>query len=119
MNQPQLTPRDGAKIPKQEVLSKDQKALMDQVTELTKSENHAISVLVQAQEATLAAVEDCNDRLQTIVDLLVKAMNQFGVPLPKALDTAIAKGQYNPDEEPPEGDDEEDDEDDEDEAVKP
>jgi hypothetical protein len=114
MSQPKLTPRDGANIPSRENLSPDQKRLMEQVADLTKSENHAISVLVQAQEATLAAVEDCGDRLQTIIDLLVKALQNFGVPLPKSLEAAIIKGDYNPDELSEVGDDEEDEEDDED-----
>lgn len=114
MNQPQLNPRDGANIPKREILSNDQKKIMAQVAELTKSENHAISVLVQAQEATLNAVEDCNDRLQSIVDMFVKTLQHFQVPLPKGLESAIISGEYNPDEITPPDDDDDDDEDEDD-----
>lgn len=118
MNQPQLNPRDGQSIPKREMLSNDQKRIMAQVAELTKSENHAISVLVQAQEATLNAVEDCNDRLQSIVDMFVKTLQHFQVPLPKGLESAITSGEYNPDEITPTEDEDEDDEE-EDELAKP
>ncbi len=110
MSPKDLSPRDGAHIPKQEHLSKDQKALMDQVAELTKSENTALSVLAQAAMGTQENTLDMADRLREIVDILVKAMQQFGVPLPAALTKAIVDKEYDPD-----SLDDEEDEDDEDE----
>lgn len=104
-----LTPRDGSHIPKQERLTQDQKALMKQVEDLTKSESAALAVLAQASLGTQEATEDMADRLREIVDILVKAMQQFGVPLPAALTKAIAEKDYDPDfiePESPEGDEE-------------
>lgn len=107
-----LSPRDGAHIPRQERMSEDQKALMQQVEDLTKSESAALAVLAQASLGTQAATEDMADRLREIVDLLVKAMLQFGVPLPAALQKAIDDKDYDPDS----LDDEEDEDDEEEEA---
>lgn len=117
-----LSPRDGSHIPKQERMTHDQKALMQQVEDLTKSESAALAVLAQASLGTQAATEDMADRLREIVDLLVKAMLQFGVPLPAQLAKAIEDKEYDPDFIDPEGDDEDDEEDgedDDDEEVKP
>ncbi len=115
-----LTPRDGSHIPKQERMTEDQKALMKQVEDLTKSESAALAVLAQAMMATQEASEDTADRLREIVDILVKAMQQFGVPLPAALTKAIADAEYDPDFIEPESDEEdEEDEDAEDGEVKP
>lgn len=108
-----LTPRDGANVPKQEQLTKEQKELMKQVEDLTKSESAALAVLAQASLGTQAACEDMNDRLQEIVDLLVKAMTQFGVPLPAGIAKAIADKDYDPDFISPEGEDDEDEDEDE------
>ncbi len=107
-----LSPRDGAHIPKQERLSDDQKALMKQVEDLTKSESAALAVLAQATLGTQAATEDMADRLREIVDLLVKAMQQFGVPLPAALQKAITDKDYDPDFIEPDDDEDDDDDDD-------
>ncbi len=110
-----LTPRDGVEgihIPKQERMTPDQKALMQQVEDLTKSESAALAVLAQASLGTQAATEDMADRLREIVDILVKAMQQFGVPLPAALTKAIAEKDYDPDFIDTEEDDEDDDDDD-------
>lgn len=109
-----LSPRDGAHIPKSEKLSDEQKELMRQVEDLTKSESAALAVLAQASMGTHAACEDMSERLQEIVDLLVKAMQQFGVPLPAALSKAIADKEYDPDYIPTDDEDEDDEEDDED-----
>ncbi len=110
-----LSPRDGSHIPRQERMTPDQKALMQQVEDLTKSESAALAVLAQASLGTQAATEETADRLQEIVDILVKAMQQFGVPLPAALAKAIADKEYDPDElEGPE-----DDEDDQEEGDGP
>jgi hypothetical protein len=50
--------------------------------------------------------------LREIVDLLVKAMQQFGVPLPAALQKAIADKDYDPDFIEPDDDEDDDDDDD-------
>lgn len=116
MTSKDLSPRDGAHIPRQERMTVEQKALMQQVEDLTKSESAALAVLAQASLGTQEATADMSDRLREIVDLLVKAMIQFGVPLPAALQKAIADKEYDPDDinpEEPEGD-----EDDEDESAK-
>jgi len=110
----ELSPRDGAHIPKSEKLSEEQKELMRQVEDLTKSESAALAVLAQASMGTHAACEDMSERLQEIVDLLVKAMQQFGVPLPAALSKAIADKEYDPDFIAPDDDEDDDEEDSED-----
>ena len=98
-----LSPRDGAHIPRQERMTEEQRMLMQQVEDLTKSESAALAVLAQASLGTQAAVEDAADRLQEIVDLLVKAMKQFGVELPAAISKAMADKEYDPDYIEPEG----------------
>ncbi len=114
-----LSPRDGAHIPKQERMTDEQKALMQQVEDLTKSESAALAVLAQASLGTQAATEDMADRLREIVDILVKAMIQFQVPLPAALAKAIADKEYDPDSLDDEEDEEEDEDEIEDGEIKP
>lgn len=114
-----LSPRDGAHIPKQERMTDEQKALMQQVEDLTKSESAALAVLAQATLGTQAASEENADRLQEIVDILVKAMIQFGVPLPAALAKAIADKEYDPDSLDEDEDEEEDEDGIEDGEIKP
>lgn len=113
----ELSPRDGAHVPKAERLSADQKALMQQVEDLTKSESAALAVLAQASLGTQAATEDMADRLREIVDLLVKTLQHFHIPLPAALSKAIEENDYDPDFIEPEGDDPEDEDEDEDDDV--
>jgi len=97
MNQPQLTPRDGARIPNKEKMTPEQIEVMRQVEELTKSESAALAVLAQAQAATQVAVEDSADRLQAIMDMMVKCLAHFGVPLPAAIQADIEAKAYDPD----------------------
>ena len=104
-----LTPRDDSHIPKREQMTPDQKRLMQQVEDLTKSESAALAVLAQAMMDTRENTEDMMDRLREIVDILTKAMIQFGVPLPAALQKAITEKDYDPDF--IESDEDEDDED--------
>lgn len=97
MTMKDLNPRDGASVPKMERLNPEQIALMQQVEELTKSESKALAVLAQASLSTQAAAEFAADRLEEIVDILVKTVTQFGVPLPARLSKAIADKEYDPD----------------------
>ncbi len=106
-----LTPREGANIPSREKLSPAEKKVMDEVERLTKSEAAAFAVLAQAQQATQVAVEDCADRLQAIMDMMVKIALHFSIPLPSAIARDMEAKVYDPDDVSEEDDEGEDDED--------
>ncbi len=106
-----LTPRDGANIPNREKLSPAEKKVMEEVERLTKSESAAFAVFAQAQQGTQFAVEDCADRLQAIMDMMVKIALHFSIPLPAAIARDMEAKVYDPDD-VSEGDDEEDEDDD-------
>ncbi len=91
----ELTPRDNA--PKRETLSDDQKAIMADIEHLTQDQAAAMAVLAQAQAQTAAACADMADTLDGILAILVKVSQQFAVPLPTGIISAIAEKSYDPD----------------------
>ncbi len=114
-----LTPRDGAKIPDPDKPNLSPQDLAAEIARLTQSESAALTILASEMQAARFATEDNTDLLQSIKDLLVKAMGHFGIPLPAGIEadmkTLDKDGEplYNPD---ALNDSEEDEDDDEDEA---
>ncbi len=106
-----LTPRDGANIPKRENLSPAEKRVADEIERLTKSEAAAFAVLAQAMAGTQAACEDSHDLLRDIKDVLVKVCEHFAIPLPASIKLAMEQKTYDPDELVSDEDDEDEEED--------
>ena len=106
-----LSPRDGANVPKRENMTAAEKAVMAEVEKLTQSETVAFAMLAKEQQLTRMATEDCADHLRDIKDMLVLTLKNFSVALPAALAKAIEDGDYDPNELPgPDEDEGEDDE---------
>lgn len=102
---PELTPRDGAKLPpKQERLPPDQKALMEEIDKMAKDEAAAMTVLANSALRGADAAEDAADLLEDLKAILVKVCQHTGMPLPKRIQESIASGEYNPDAEDEDGD---------------
>ncbi len=70
-------------------------------------------MLAQSQQGTQFAVEDCADRLQAIMDMMVKIALHFSIPLPAAIARDMEAKVYDPDDVSEGDDDDEDEEDDE------
>ena len=95
---PDLTPRDGAKMPpKPEALPNDQKAVMDEIEKLAGDQANATTAMASGALRSADANEESADVLNDIRDILVKVCDHFGVPLPARLVKAKENGEYDPD----------------------
>lgn len=106
---PELTPRDGARIPKAERLAPSEQAVMAQIEELSKSEASALNSLATSAMHTADMTSIMAETLEDIKDLLVKVCLNMRMELPKRIADAVAAGEYSPDD-MPDGDDEDEDE---------
>src|SRR4051812_34431749 len=108
MNQPQLTPRDDAHIPKSEKLHPVDKATMKEIEKLAADQSLAVATLAQGSAITAENSEEIVMLLTDLKDIMVKVCGHFSIPLPRSIQIAMEAKTYDPDAED-EGDDEEDD----------
>lgn len=94
---PELTPRDGAKIPPRENLAAHEKAMMAEIEALTKSEAAALNAMATAAMRTADATEAMADTLEDLKAILVKVCIQAGFPLPARIEADIKSEDYDPD----------------------
>ncbi len=92
-----LTPRDGNKIPKRENVSAEEREVMDEIEKLSQDQAHAVAVLAKASAETAEHTDETAMLLSEVKDLLIKVMQHFSIPLPKAIAKEIADGIYDPD----------------------
>lgn len=108
---PELTPRDGAKLPPKNTPPTPgpiDPAIMAEIESMSKAEANALNTLANASMQTAEMVSIMAETLEELKDILVKVCQHTHMPLPARIADAIALGEYNPDETGDE--DEEDDE---------
>ncbi len=93
---PELTPRDGAKLPPK--APPMDPAVMAEIEAMSKAEANALNTLAQASLHTSEMVSLMAETLEDIKDILIKVCGSTGMPLPKRISEAMKLGEYDPDE---------------------
>lgn len=103
---PELTPRDGAKIPPKTPVPPIDPAVMAEIESMSKAEANALNAMAKASMETAEMCAIMVELLGDIKDILVKVCGSTGMPLPKHIADDIEEKVYNPDEVAEDDDDE-------------